>query len=288
MTPHWLDKNEYPFLSRFIRIHGQRVHYIDEGKGDVILFVHGTPSWSFDFRHQIKILSKTHRCVALDHIGFGLSDKPKSYDYGTPTHAHTLEQFIGHLQLQNITLVVHDFGGPIGLHYAVHHADNIKRIVVLNTWMWSSEGEPAFEKFKKVLRSPLLPILYTYFNFSPRFLLPASFGDKRLKRSLIKQYTLPFKKFSERKGPLAFAKSLLHDQKWFDSIWKNRASIADKPVLLIWGMKDKFIHSGYLDKFSEAFPQAEVHKLETCGHFPQEEESISVAAFISKFLNQRQ
>ena len=286
MIPNWLDRIEYPFISRFTRINGHRVHYIDEGKGDVLLFVHGTPSWSFDFRHQIKVLSRHYRCIALDHIGFGLSDKPSHYDYSTSQHALTLQQFIDHLQLRNITLIVHDFGGPIGLHYAVNNAQNISRLVILNTWMWSSEGEPAFEKFKKVLRSPLLPFLYKYCNFSPRFLLPASFGDKKLKSSLLKQYTSPYKKISERQGPLAFAKSLLNDQEWFESIWQKRKAITEKPILLIWGMKDKFIHSGYFDKFREAFPKAEGHKLETCGHFPQEEESPRVTAFISKFLTQ--
>ncbi len=170
MAPKWLNREEYPFQSNYLQLDGHAIHYVDEGEGDVLLFVHGTPSWSFDFRHQIKVLSQQYRCIAFDHIGFGLSDKPSHYDYSTPKHADTLRQFIDHLELRNITLVVHDFGGPIGLHYAVNHAQNITRLVLLNTWMWSSEGAPAFEKFKKVLRSPLLPFLYTYFNLSPRFL----------------------------------------------------------------------------------------------------------------------
>lgn len=111
MTNHWLDKSEYPFKSMYFDINGQKLHYIDEGKGETLLFVHGTPSWSFDFRIIIKKLKETYRCVAIDHIGFGLSDKPENYDYSTQNHSKTLEYFALEKQLDNITIIVHDFGG---------------------------------------------------------------------------------------------------------------------------------------------------------------------------------
>ena len=116
-----LDKNEYPFTSYYFEINQQRMHYVDEGEGEVFLFVHGTPSWSFDFRKLIIDLSSTNRCIAIDHIGFGLSDKPKQYDYSTKNHANTLEKFILSKNLSNINLVVHDFGGPIGLSVAIKY-----------------------------------------------------------------------------------------------------------------------------------------------------------------------
>jgi haloalkane dehalogenase len=118
----WLDKNEYPFTSRYFSVNGKSLHYIDEGQGPVLLFVHGTPSWSFDFRHVIQKLKTNYRCIAFDHIGFGLSDKPETYDYSIVNYVKTLNAFVTHLKLHDITLVVHDFGGPIGFSFAIDHA----------------------------------------------------------------------------------------------------------------------------------------------------------------------
>jgi haloalkane dehalogenase len=284
MENKWLNRKEYPFASKFISVNGQQLHYIDEGKGDTILFAHGTPSWSFDFRNVIKLLSKTNRCIAIDHIGFGLSDKPEHYDYSTANHSRTLEQFIQLRNLDNITLVVHDFGGPIGLNYAIHHPEKISRIIVLNSWLWSSEAEPDFIKMKKILQSPLLPFLYRYLNFSPRFILPKSFGENKLPPELLKQYTQPFADKTQRNGALAFAKSLLNDQPWFESLWNKRASINTKPTLFIWGMKDPVVTPKYLDKFVSGFPNSTVHKIDTAGHFPQEEEPEAVVKSIADFM----
>ena len=155
MKKHWLDTLEYPFTSNYFDYNEHKLHYIDEGQGETILFVHGTPSWSFDFRHIIKKLKTNFRCVAIDHIGFGLSDKPEYYDYSTQNHCKTLEQFVIEKQLDNITLVVHDFGGPIGLNFAIKNPEKINKTVILNSWLWSSKDDADFIKLSKILKSPL-------------------------------------------------------------------------------------------------------------------------------------
>ncbi len=284
MTNHWLDKTEYPFTSNYFEINGQHLHYIDEGQGEIILFVHGTPSWSFDYRNIIKGLSKTFRCIAIDHIGFGLSDKPEQYDYSTINHSKTLESFILAMQLRDITLVVHDFGGVIGLNFAIQYPDRIKNLVVLNSWLWSSKTEPDFIKFSKILRSPLLPFLYKYLNFSPKFILPQSFGDHKISSKTLKQYTKPFADSTQRNGALAFAKSLLNDQDWFEQLWNKRLLISNKPTLFIWGMKDPVIKPHNLEKFQAAFTNATIVKLETSGHFPQEEQPVEITEAIRIFM----
>ena len=284
MKHDWLNKQEYPFPSKFFHINGHKLHYIEEGQGNTILFVHGTPSWSFDFRHIIKELRKTHRCIAIDHIGFGLSDKPGAYDYSTQHHSKTLETFIKEKQLQNITLLVHDFGGPIGLNVAIKHPEKIKNIIVMNSWLWSSKTDPDFIKMSKILNSPLLPFLYRYLNFSPKFILPKSFGDNKLPKALLSQYTKPFANKHERNGALAFARSLLNDQDWFEELWENKQPIENKPTLLIWGMKDPVIKPEYLYKFASGFSDAVTVKLETAGHFPQEEQPAVVTRAILTFL----
>lgn len=285
MTHDWLDRSEYPFTSNFFAVNGHQLHYIDEGIGEVILFVHGTPSWSFDYRNIIKTLSKSFRCIAVDHIGFGLSDKPEHYDYSTINHSRTLAKFIAEKQLSNFTLVVHDFGGPIGLNFAIQHPEMVKSLVMLNSWLWSSKTDPDYIKFSRILRSPLLPFLYRYLNFSPKFILPRSFGDYKLSTKTLLQYTKPFANKKERNGALAFAKSLLNDQDWFEELWNQRNSISSKPVIFIWGLKDPVIKPHYLHKFKSGFENAQVIELKTCGHFPQEEEPQKVSEAIKDFVN---
>jgi haloalkane dehalogenase len=285
-APPWLDRSEYPFQSRYFPVNGQSMHYIDEGEGETILFVHGTPSWSFDFRNVIKRLSAHYRCIAVDHIGFGLSDKPAKYDYTTPNHSRTLEKFITGKQLRHFHLVVHDFGGPIGLDVAIRRPHLVGKIIVLNSWLWSSRQEPEFVRLSRLLKSPLLPFLYRYLNFSPRVLLPGSFGDYKLSRRIRAHYTNPFGAPARRNGTLAFARSLLHDQDWFGERWQKREAISSKPTLLIWGMKDRILSPRYLDKFREGFPGARVKKLAGSGHFPQEEQPGQVAEWIDQFLGE--
>lgn len=283
----WIDKQEYPFTSKHFEVEGCRMHYIDEGAGEPLLFVHGTPSWSFEFRNLIKAFKAAYRCIAIDHIGFGLSDKPAAYPYSTLNHSLNLEKFILEKNLTNITLVVHDFGGPIGLNFAIRNPERVKRLVVINSWLWSNAGDPDFKKLEKILRSPLLPILYKYFNFSARFLLPRSFGKSRPSKSVLKHYTKPFSKPSERAGTLAFARSLLNDQEWFDSLWAQKEVLVAKPCLLIWGMRDPALKPQLLERFLSGFPAAKYLKLDDSGHFPHEEQTAEVIGAVEAFLQSK-
>lgn len=287
MANHWLDTSEYPFNSNYFSINGHNLHYIDEGQGEIILFVHGTPSWSFDYRNIIKNLKTNYRCIAIDHIGFGLSDKPEHYDYSTENHSKTLEKFVLEKQIANFTLVVHDFGGPIGLNFAIKRPEKVKNLIILNSWLWSSKGDPDFVKFSKILKSPLLPFLYRYLNFSPKFILPRSFGDKKISKKTLSQYTKPFADKTQRNGALAFARSLLNDQDWFEELWNKRQAISNKPTLFIWGMKDSVIRPHNLAKFQSGFTNSKTLQLKTCGHFPQEEQPDITAKSIIDFLSEQ-
>lgn len=284
----WLNTQEYPFTSHYFSLPaGHRLHYVDEGQGPVLLFVHGTPSWSFDFRQQIKGLCGSYRCVALDHVGFGLSDKPECYDYRPQQHARNLEHLIEHLGLRDLTLIVHDFGGPIGLAYAVQHPGNVRHLIILNSWLWNASQAPEFVKIRPVLASPFLAWLYRWFNFSPRFLLPSSFGARPLSKALRRQYTAPFCRARERNGTVGFAQALLHEQPWFGVLGQQLPRLREHPVLLLWGMQDKFFGPAYLRRFASAFRQPTVVELPTCGHVPQEEEAEAVLHHLRQFLSER-
>ena len=175
---NWLNTTLYPFRQNTLELEGYRLNYVDEGNGPVILFVHGTPEWSFGFRDQIKALSPQFRCIAIDHLGFGLSDKPANADYTVKKHAWRLENLIQKLQLKNINLVANDFGGSIGLSYAINHPENINRICIFNTWMWSVSNDPHYSGPGKMMHTWLGKVLYKQFNLPVNVIMPQAYGDR--------------------------------------------------------------------------------------------------------------
>lgn len=188
-TPDWLDRAQYPFQSRFFEVPSGKMHYVDEGQGEVILFVHGNPTWSFIFRHLIAGLKDRYRCIALDHIGFGLSDKPAKAAYTPQFHAQNLERFINGLGLKDITLALHDWGGAIGMAYAQRHPQNVTKIIAFNNSFWSVKGVKAAERFSNIVGGPIGWVACHLFNAFPRFVIPAVFGDRsRLPKAIHRQY----------------------------------------------------------------------------------------------------
>ena len=129
-TPPWVDRIAYPFRWRQIDLADGPIHYIDEGQGETLLFVHGTPTWSFEYRHLIAGLCGSYRCVALDHLGFGLSGRPEGASYTPEAHAERLRAFVERLGLKRFTLVAHDFGGPIALPLALADQSPVSRLVI--------------------------------------------------------------------------------------------------------------------------------------------------------------
>src|SRR6185295_11944703 len=162
--PDWLDREEYPFVSYYRRTPGGRMHYVDEGEGEPIVMVHGVPAWSFSYRKLIRQLAPRFRCVAMDHLGFGLSDKPQNWEYRPEALAASVAALVDGLGLERVTLVVHDWGGPLGLSYAIERPENVARLVLLNTWMWSSAGDSRRELASRGLGSPVYGMLEERFN----------------------------------------------------------------------------------------------------------------------------
>jgi haloalkane dehalogenase len=148
-----VDQELFPFESHFVEVDGARVHYIDEGQGPVFLGLHGNPTWSFLYRHIVHGLKDRFRCVALDYPGFGLSTAPAGYGYTVAEHARVVEGFVSQLGLEHITLMVQDWGGPIGLSVAVRHPERFRAFVIGNTFGWPVRGEKTFERFSKLLGS---------------------------------------------------------------------------------------------------------------------------------------
>ncbi|SIQ92279.1 alpha/beta fold hydrolase [Pontibacter lucknowensis] len=285
-SPRWLDRILYPFAHHTMALQAGQMHYVDEGQGEPIVFVHGTPTWSFVWRQQIKALSRTHRCIAPDHLGFGLSDKPApdAFAYTPAAHAQNLEQLIEHLQLRDITLVIHDFGGPIGLNYALRHPQNVKRLIILNTWMWSLENEAQIMKISGFLNGGIGRFLYLNLGFSPRLLLPRGYHQKRhLSKDVHQHYLKPLSNSRSRMGTWHFAIALKASGSWFASLWEQREKLRTIPKLILWGEKDKLLPLNLLEQWQNTFPEAKVRRLEA-GHFVQEEKGGEIADAIKDFI----
>lgn len=284
LYPSWLDRSEYPFAAHTLEVEGGRMHYLDEGSGPTILMVHGTPTWSFLYRRLIKDLSQDHRCIAMDHLGFGLSDKPTGWSYRAADHARNLATLIERLDLKDLTLVVHDFGGSIGLDYALDHPENVRRLVLFNTWMWPFD-DPAAIRAGKLMGGPIGKLLYTQLNFSPRVIVKAAWGDKRtLTPALHRHYTAVHPTPRERYGMWVFAREVLDAAPWWQSQWERRTRIAGIPALLLWGMRDPAIKPANLARWQSCLNDARAVTFPTAGHFVQEEQPAAVSAAVREFL----
>lgn len=285
MTPAWLDRKEYPFASRWVEVEGARMHYLDEGQGPTVLMVHGTPTWSFLYRHLVVGLRERFRCVVPDHLGFGLSDKPAGDAYRPQDQARRLGAFVETLGLDDVALVVHDFGGPIGLAWALDHPESIRRLVLFNTWMWSFAGERRYERLGRVLGSGVGRFLYERLGASLNILFRRAVADKtRYTRAVHAQYAAPLREPAARHATWIYARAVMGSGDWYDGLWQRRARLAAIPALLIWGLKDPAFAS-VLPRWRTVFREAEVVELPDVGHAPPEERGPESAALVGRFLD---
>ena len=286
MNDAWIDRTRYPFGPHYLDLPAGRMHYVDEGNGPPVVMVHGNPTWSFLYRHLIGSLRAQYRCVAPDHLGFGLSDKPPAWSYHPRDHAANLAALIDALDLDGITLVVQDWGGPIGLSYALGHPERIRRIVIMNTWMWSVRSDPYYVLFSAIMGGPLGRFLIQRYNFFARVVLRTTFGDpSRLTEGVHEHYLAPLGTPAEREGCVVFPKQVVAASDWLADLWSRRAALNPIPKLFVWGMKDIAFRPKELAKWRAAFPDAEVVALEDVGHFVQEEAPDRLWEAVDRFLS---
>lgn len=277
---------DYPFAPHYLRTDAGRMHYVDVGSGEPVVLLHGNPTWSFLYRHLIHRLTPTYRCVAPDYLGFGRSEKPPGADYAPPAQAARVEAFIDHLTLRDVTLVVHDWGGPIGLSYALRHPDRVKRIVVANSWLWPLHDDPWIAAFSRAAGSALGRLLITRYNAFARILLPLAFADpSRLTPDAFRYYCAPLATPSDRIASWAFPRALLHATPWLRALWADRHRLTRIPMCIIWGLRDPAFSARHLHRWTAAFPDAHVHRLPNVGHYVPEEAPHLFARYVTAFLD---
>jgi haloalkane dehalogenase len=283
VIPAWVDRAAYPFTPRRVSVEGLGVSYVDEGDGPTILMVHGTPSWSFLYRHLVRGLRDRFRCVAPDLPGFGLSDKPAGDAYRPEDQARRLTAFIDALGLKDLTLVVHDFGGPIGLATAMEQPERVRRLVIFNTWMWSLAGSRPTVWLGRAVSGRVGRLLYERLGFSVNVLWRQAVRDARYTRMVHGQYAAALRDPAARHATWIYARELLRSSAWFDSLWQRRDRIAAIPALLVWGMKDPAFAAA-LPRWRTVFRDAQVVEWPDVGHAPPEVRGPESAALVRSFL----
>jgi haloalkane dehalogenase len=282
--PAWLDRSEYPFAHRFASLRDGLMHYIDEGEGEPVLFSHGTPTWSFEYRHVIRAVSNHRRCIAPDHFGFGLSDRAAGILYTPEEHAKRFREFVEKLGLERFALVVHDFGGPIALPLALE--GRVTRLVVMNSWMWPFDDDPEMARRARLASGRLGRWLYRNANASLKLVMPSAFGDrKRLTKHLHRHYLELFDQPDHRVLVLhTLARALLGSSRFYADLHRRAPALSTIPTLIIWGMKDSAVPPNQLARWRALLPHATVRELAEAGHWPHEEAPSEVAEAIDEFL----
>jgi len=285
---------DYPFNPRrFDRGAGIEMSYLDEGRGDPVVMLHGNPSWSYYWRKLVLGLRDNYRCIVPDHVGMGLSDKPgdDKYLYTLQSRVHDLDRLLDSLDLgDNITLAVHDWGGMIGFGWALKHNTRVKRLVILNTASFPLPAAKAMPWQLKLGRDSKIGTgLIRGFNAfaggatKQGVMIPMSAAVKRA-------YVAPYDSWANRISTLRFVQDIplgAGDRAWplLDEAQKALPSFADRPAFIGWGLRDFVFDKHFLDGFTDALPKAEKRVFGDAGHYVLEDKADALVPAIRHFLD---
>lgn len=272
----------FPFESRWLQSSVGQVHYVDEGSGPPILFLHGNPTWSFLYRGIIIRLRKRFRCIAVDYPGFGLSPHPPTYGYSAAEHSGVVSELIRSLDLQGLTVMGQDWGGPIGLRAALDNVARIRALVMGNTWYWPLDRF-AMRAFAHAMSSgPMQKQIFNK-NFFVERLMPLAVKHK-LAEEVLDQYRGPFPTIDSRAGVAEFPKQLLTAEDWLRELDADVAyGLGQLPLLLTWGMHDLAFPPTMMDRFRRDFESVRIARLDA-KHYIQEDAPAEIAEAIGNFL----
>jgi haloalkane dehalogenase len=274
---------DFPFAAHYREVEGLRLAHLDEGEGAPVLFVHGEPTWSFLWRKVIPpVRDAGYRCIAPDLVGFGRSDKPTDVDwYSYDRHVALAATLLGDLDLRGATIVVHDWGGPIGLRLAVEHAERIERIVILDTGLFTgsqrmSDAWIAFRDF--VARTEDLPV-----GFLVRAACKNDPGD-----AVVAAYEAPFPNIASKAGARAFPLLIPHEPDAPGAAEGRQVLHAlredQRPTLMLWGDSDPVLPLEVAESFAASIGRETPRTIPDAGHFLQEDKGPEIGAIVAEWL----
>jgi cis-3-alkyl-4-acyloxetan-2-one decarboxylase len=283
----------YPFQGHFLERDGLRYHYLDEGAGEPVVMLHGNPTWSFYYRNLVLALRDSYRTIVPDHIGCGRSDKPDDarYAYRLEQRVRDVEALLDHLGVtKDITLVLHDWGGMIGMAYAVRHPERIRRLVILNTAAFHLPKTKPLPWSLRLCRSPLLgPILVCGFNAFCRGAAAYCATQQQLPEAVRAEYLAPYDSWRNRIGVLRFVQDIPlepSDPSYgvVSEVEAGLHQLQAVPMLICWGDKDFVFDRHFLEEWRRRFPGAEVHTFPDAGHYVLEDAASEIIPLVRDFL----
>jgi haloalkane dehalogenase len=281
-TPSWIPADLYPFSSRFADVAGARVDYLDEGDGPPLLLLHGNPTWSFLYRDVVKGLRDRFRCIAVDHPGFGLSQPQPGHRFTPAEHADVLEQLVLALDLTGITMMVQDWGGPIGFAVATRHPDRFAAFVIGNTWAWP-KSDLGTQLFSRLLGGPIGRRLIINRNLFVERILPGGVRRHALSDAVMDAYRGPFPTPASRRPVAVFPCEILASRPFLAEVERRLSELRDRPALLLWPTKDVAFRDRERRQWEELFPQHRTVPLEGAGHYIQEDAAHEIVAAIREW-----
>jgi cis-3-alkyl-4-acyloxetan-2-one decarboxylase len=294
----------FPFAPHFTRTPGFQMHYVDEGPrgGEVVLCLHGEPTWGYLFRDLIPPLSETQRVIVPDHMGFGKSETPSNRSYWLQDHIDNLETFVLALDLTNITLVMHDFGGPVGMGLAARHPDRIRRVISTNgptpfgqvdlvdRFTANARVSPWFQWIVQAEADGTLDLVLGQlgFNILSTLKLNGFENNAIITDTWLDAYAAPFESPSDCLGAIGWAKGVATGAHRFETPDPAAGrAIRGRPALAIWGEADRTLQSEhFLPLFSAIFPDAPIQPLANVGHYCLEDAPEIITSLISDFIRQ--
>ena len=279
----------FPWPSKYVDVGGQKIAYVDEGDGEPIVMLHGNPTWGFLYRKFIGPLSQTHRAVAVDHLGFGRSDKPLDGDYTLAGHISRLTHVMDALELRDVTLVMQDWGGPIGLGWAVDHPERVKRLAILNTWAFripaGSRINPLLELF---CQAAIGEALVQGLNLFVEGFLPAGIWRRDALNEVMSAYRAPFPDWNSRLATLKFPRDIPvgddHPSTPAMGHIQDNLGKLKVPTVIGWAMQDPAFPPQVLEVWKAVFPHAEAHTLDNASHFLQEDAPAEILEYIRALM----
>ncbi len=283
----------YPFDGSYLDLAGNRLHYLDEGSGEPLVMLHGNPTWSFYYRNLVKAFRGRYRTIVPDHIGCGKSDKPPadSYPYTLRQRVSDLEALLDKLEVKdNITLIVHDWGGMIGMAYATLHPERIKRLVILNTGAFHLPKTKPFPWSLWFCRTPLLgSLLVRGCNAFSRAAVRWCATKKPLAPEIRRGYLAPYDTWENRVAVLRFVQDipLRGGDEGYDlvsQVEENIGQFRKVPTVICWGEKDFVFDRHFLNQWTEYLPEAKVHRFPDSGHYVLEDAGDEIIEIVGRFL----
>ena len=278
--PPWIPEQLYPFESHFAQIDGARLHYVDQGSGPPLLLLHGNPTWSFLYREIIKGLSDRFRCVAIDLPGFGLSRAVPGYGFTPAEHSRIVEQLVLKLELRDATMMVQDWGGPIGFALATRHPDRFAAFVIGNTWAWP-KSDPGTQIFSRLMGGPIGGYLILRRNVFVERIIPGNVKRKKLSAQVMDAYRGPFPTPESRRPMHVFPHEILSSRPFLAEIERGLPPLRERPALLVWPTRDIAFREPERRRWEGIFPHHRTVVLEGAGHYIQEDAPQEIVAAIT-------